>query len=85
MIEKLEVTEFQIRRMQDYWTVFSTLEGIRVLEDMEKEYCSLPYTIGDTNDTFRKIGMMEVVLDIKRMMEFKNREIQVIKEEEKEE
>lgn len=86
MTGKFEVTEYQIRRMQDYWTIFSTLEGIRVLEDMDKEYCRLPYTIGDTNDTFRKIGMMEVVLDIKRMMEFKDREIEVIKEsEEKEE
>ncbi len=85
MTEKLEVTEHQIRRMRDYWTIFSTLEGIRVLEDMEKSYCQLPYTIGDTNDTFRKIGSMEVVLDIKRMMDFRDMPIEVIKEEEKEE
>jgi hypothetical protein len=85
MIDKFEVTEYQIRRMQDYWIVFGSDEGKRVLEDMEKEYCRLPYTIGDANDTFRKIGMMEVVFDIKRMMEYREREIQVIKEKEEEE
>jgi len=85
MTEPLEVTEYQIRRIQDYWTVFSSDEGKRVLEDMEKSYCSLPYTIGDTNDTFRKIGNMEIIWDIKKMMEYKDREIKVIKEEEKEE
>lgn len=80
--ERLALNQGQLDRLKDYWDVFDSPSGQRVLDDMEKTYCSLPYTTGDSHDTARKVGNMEVIMDIKRMMEFKKMPIEIEEEQE---
>jgi hypothetical protein len=66
------VTAEQLTRLQDYWEVFGSDKGKRVLEDMKKDYCGSCFSPDAIQMGFLN-GERQVILNIEEILSIKDR------------
>ena len=70
------VTSEQMSRLQDYWEVFESEKGKRVLEDMRKDYCGSCFSPDAVQMGFLN-GERQVILNIEEVLSLKDRDIHI--------
>ena len=66
--------------LQDYWESFLSEKGKRVLNDMRIKYCQSCFDENPYRMAYRS-GQRDVVMEIEEVLEMRNQDIQVEKEE----
>lgn len=74
------VTPGQMSVLQDYWEIFGSEKGQKVLADMKKDYCGSCFSLDAVQMAFLN-GQRQVILNIEETLSLKDKD--VIVEEEK--